>query len=68
VLASVHVEGADGYDFTAGMLAWAAIRAAEAPLEATGAVGPVEAYGLGALEEGAADAGISRRDREAATA
>jgi hypothetical protein len=50
------------------MLAWAAIRAAETPLDATGPVGPVEAYGLGALEEGAADAGISRRDREAATA
>ena len=68
VIASVHVEGADGYDFTAGMLAWAAIRAAEAPLEAKGAVGPVEAYGLDALEEGAAVAGIARRDRQPATA
>ena len=61
VLASVHVEGADGYDFTAGMLAWAAIHAAETPIEATGAIGPVEAYGLETLEAGAADAGIKRR-------
>ena len=64
VLASVHLEGVDGYDFTAGMLAWAAIRAAESPIEATGAIGPVEAYGLEQLEAGAADAGIARRAAE----
>lgn len=61
VLESVHVEGADGYDFTAGMLAWAAIQAAETPIEAKGAIGPVEAFGLETLERGAADAGIARR-------
>ena len=66
VLASVHVEGADGYDFTAAMLAWAAIAAAETPLAVSGAVGPVEAYGLDRLEEGAADAGIARRQPVAA--
>ena len=59
-LAEVHLEGVDGYDFTAGMLAWAAIRAAETPIGPTGALGLVEAYGLEALEEGAADAGIAR--------
>ncbi|HEX6117134.1 MAG TPA: saccharopine dehydrogenase NADP-binding domain-containing protein [Solirubrobacterales bacterium] len=64
VLASVDLAGADGYDFTAGMLAWAAITAAETPIEAKGAVGPVEAYGIERLEEGAADAGIARRDRD----
>lgn len=62
-LAEVHLEGIDGYDFTAGMLAWAAIRAAETPIEKPGALGPVEAFGLEALEAGAADAGISRADR-----
>ena len=61
VLAEVHVEGNDGYEFTAGMLAWAAIRAAEQPIEAVGAIGPVEAYGLETLEQGAADAGIGRK-------
>ena len=61
VLATVDVEGADGYDFTAGMLAWAAIAAAETPIEAKGAIGPVEAFGLERLEQGAADAGIARR-------
>jgi short subunit dehydrogenase-like uncharacterized protein len=60
VLASVHLEGADGYDFTAGMLAWAATQAAERPIEAKGAIGPVEAFGLERLEQGAADAGIAR--------
>jgi short subunit dehydrogenase-like uncharacterized protein len=60
ILASVHLTGDDAYDFTAGMLAWAAMQAAESPLEATGAIGPVEAFGLDELEAGAADAGISR--------
>ncbi len=63
-LAEVHVEGVDGYDFTAGMLAWSAIRAAETPIEPTGAIGPVEAFGLEELERGAADAGIARRAAE----
>ena len=43
------------------MLAWSAIRAAKKPIEARGAIGPVEAYGLEDLEAGAADAGIRRR-------
>ncbi|MGI8460665.1 MAG: saccharopine dehydrogenase family protein [Solirubrobacterales bacterium] len=59
-LAEVHLEGADGYEFTAGMLAWAAMRALESPIEASGALGPVEAFGLETLEAGAAAAGISR--------
>jgi short subunit dehydrogenase-like uncharacterized protein len=63
-LARVELAGVDGYDFTAGMLAWAAIRASESPIEKTGALGPVEAFGLEALEQGAADAGIARRASE----
>lgn len=59
-LARVELEGADGYDFTAGMLAWAASRAAEQPIEDSGALGPVEAFGLESLEAGAAEAGIAR--------
>lgn len=60
ILAEVHLAGADGYDFTARMLAWAASRAIETPIEAKGAIGPVEAFGVEALEAGAAEAGIAR--------
>ena len=58
-LAEVHVDGVNGYTFTGAMLAWAAIRAAEHGLEGTGALGPVAAFGLDALQEGVADAGIA---------
>ncbi|MFL5843907.1 MAG: saccharopine dehydrogenase family protein [Solirubrobacteraceae bacterium] len=60
VLASARVEGVNGYDFTAGMLAWAAEAAAGGGLQGTGALGPVDGFGLDALERGAAEAGISR--------
>ena len=66
VLATVDVEGNDAYDFTAAIMAWAAIEAAENPIEVKGAVGPVEAYGLERLERGAAEAGIARRQPVAA--
>jgi short subunit dehydrogenase-like uncharacterized protein len=59
-LSTVHVEGANGYDFTAEMLAWGADRALDAGLHGAGALGPVEAYGLDALREGCAEAGIVR--------
>jgi short subunit dehydrogenase-like uncharacterized protein len=67
-LAEVHVAGADAYDFTARFLAWAARRAAEDGVAATGAAGPLEAFGLAALEAGCAEAGITRvePDRPAA--
>jgi short subunit dehydrogenase-like uncharacterized protein len=59
-LAEVHVSGADAYDFTARCLAWAARRAAHEGVRATGAVGPLEAFGLEALEAGCAEAGLRR--------
>jgi short subunit dehydrogenase-like uncharacterized protein len=59
-LAEVHVSGADGYDFTAGFLAWAARRAAHSGVEGTGALGPITAFGLEALQAGCAEAGIQR--------
>ncbi len=59
-LAEVHVGGGNGYDFTAAMLAWGAGRAAEQGMEGAGALGPVEAFGLDALEAGCAEAGIAR--------
>jgi short subunit dehydrogenase-like uncharacterized protein len=59
-LAEVHLTGADAYDFTASFLAWAARRAAGQGVHGTGALGPVEAFGLDALAEGCAAAGLTR--------
>jgi short subunit dehydrogenase-like uncharacterized protein len=59
-LSEVRLEGANGYDFTAGMLAWGAERALEGGLQGTGALGPADGFGLDALESGVAEAGIRR--------
>ena len=59
VLSEVHLKGVDGYTFTGRMLAWAAERAATGGLKGTGALGPVEAFGLDQLVAGCAEAGIS---------
>jgi short subunit dehydrogenase-like uncharacterized protein len=68
-LAEVHPTGTDAYDFTASFLAWAARRAAGGNRpRAVGAVGPVEAFGLDALEEGCAAAGLRRLSVEAVAA
>ena len=61
-LATVRLEGDNPYDYTGAMLAWGAIRAAGGGLRASGALGPVDAFGLDELEAGVADAGIARRD------
>src|SRR3954452_5247640 len=60
VLARVRLAGGNGYDFTAGMLAWGARAAPAGRLDAAGALGPVQAFGLEALREGARSAGIER--------
>jgi short subunit dehydrogenase-like uncharacterized protein len=59
-LAEVVLSGVNGYDFTARILAWGAQRAAERGLNGTGALGPVDAFGLDELVAGAAEAGLSR--------
>ena len=59
-LAEVHLSGGPVYSFTAGFLAWAARRAAGAGVNGTGALGPVEAFGLDALIEGCDEAGLRR--------
>ena len=59
-LAEVRLEGVDGYTFTARFLAWAAQRAASEGFNGTGALGPVDAFGLEQLEEGVAIGGITR--------
>lgn len=59
-LAEVRLAGVNAYTFTAGMLAWGAMQAAEKGTNGTGALGPVDAFGLDELERGAASAGIER--------
>ena len=60
-LATVRLEGDNPYDFTAGMLAWGALAAAGGKLRGAGALGPVDAFGLEALQAGVAAAGITHR-------
>ena len=59
-LAEVQLSGVDGYEFTAAFLAWAARRAAASEVDGDGALGPIQAFGLPALEQGCAEAGLSR--------
>ena len=59
-LSEVHLSGVDAYSFTGRILAWGAQRAAAGALKGTGALGPVEAFGLDVLEAGCAEAGIGR--------
>jgi short subunit dehydrogenase-like uncharacterized protein len=58
-LSEVHLAGIDGYTFTGRMLAWAAERAAAGALRGTGALGPVDGFGLQELAAGCAEAGIA---------
>ncbi len=60
---AVRLEGVNGYDFTANVLAWAAERAAAGGLRGRGALGPVAGFGLDALERGVAEAGLQRVSR-----
>jgi short subunit dehydrogenase-like uncharacterized protein len=59
-LSDVRLTGVNVYDFTAGILAWGAQRAAAGALQGTGALGPVEGFGLDVLQTGAAEAGLVR--------
>ena len=56
-LATARAAGVDGYTFTAEILAWAATNAAL--VTGTGALGPVDAFGLDALRDGCASAGLT---------
>jgi short subunit dehydrogenase-like uncharacterized protein len=58
-LATVHLRGGNGYEFTGGMLAWGAATAAAGGIEGAGALGPAEAFGLDRLTAGCAEAGIA---------
>jgi hypothetical protein len=60
IVGRAHLAGVNGYDFTAGMLAWGARAAAAGRLHGTGALGPVAAFGIGPLTEGVRAAGLER--------
>ena len=61
ILARAELIGADGYSFTAEMLAWMADSIIQGKLKQTGAVGPVEAFGLDELIAGCRQAGLELR-------
>jgi short subunit dehydrogenase-like uncharacterized protein len=58
-LSKVVLEGPNGYTFTGDVMAWGAQRAAETGLEGTGALGPIDGYGLRTLESGCAEVGLA---------
>jgi short subunit dehydrogenase-like uncharacterized protein len=60
VLSAAHLTGIDVYTFTGAVMAWAAERVAAGGLQGTGALGPVDGFGLDALEQGVAEAGLRR--------
>jgi short subunit dehydrogenase-like uncharacterized protein len=65
-LAQVRLRGPGPYGLTAALLAWGARRAVDHGVRGTGALGPVEAFGLAALQAGAAEAGLERVEAEPA--
>ena len=62
MLGSVRVEGPSPYDLTAELLAWGAAMLLTGQAQGTGALGPVDAFGLTALVRGCADLGLARVD------
>jgi short subunit dehydrogenase-like uncharacterized protein len=59
-LAEVRLVAADPYRLTAALLAWGAARAAEQGVRGTGALGPIDAFGLDVLESAAPEIGLHR--------
>ncbi|WP_433506174.1 saccharopine dehydrogenase NADP-binding domain-containing protein [Pseudonocardia halophobica] len=59
LLARTRLTAPDPYALTADLLAWGAARALSHGVTGTGALDPVGAFGLGALREGAASAGLT---------
>lgn len=59
-LSHVTLEGPSPYDLTAELMAWAAAMLLTERATGTGALGPVDGFGLAALESGCADMGLRR--------
>jgi short subunit dehydrogenase-like uncharacterized protein len=62
VLARATVRGPNPYDLTGGLMAWAADRIVAGELRGTGALGPVDAFSLEVLEDGARQLGLTRTE------
>lgn len=60
VLSTVTMRGPNGYTLTGDLIAWAAWRLATDPPDATGARGPITAFGLADLEAACASLGLVR--------
>ena len=60
LLTRAVVEGVNPYDFTGRMLAWGADRILAGDLQGTGAMGPVDAFTLDVLADGAREIGLQR--------
>jgi len=60
LVSRVQVSGPEAYGMTAELLAWGATTAAAGGVRGTGALGPVQAFGLDELTAGAAAAGLTR--------
>lgn len=61
LISRVEMDGPNGYDFTAGILAWASVVASGGAVDQTGAVGPVAAFGLEPLRAAAEHIGLTQR-------
>lgn len=61
-LSHVVMEGPSPYDLTAELMAWGAAMVLTGRTIGSGALGPVDGFGLAALEAGCADMGLLRRD------
>ncbi|MGH3942067.1 MAG: saccharopine dehydrogenase family protein [Pseudonocardiaceae bacterium] len=59
-LAEVRLVATDPYRLTARLLAWGAWRAAEHGVSGSGALGPVDAFGLDVLETACTELGLTR--------
>jgi short subunit dehydrogenase-like uncharacterized protein len=60
LVSRVELTGPEAYGLTAELLAWGATTAASSGVAGAGALGPVQAFGLRALTDGAAEAGLLR--------
>ena len=60
LVSEVRLEGVNPYELSADLLAWGAEGAASGRLRGTGALGPVDAWGLDTLQAGVAEAGMRR--------
>jgi short subunit dehydrogenase-like uncharacterized protein len=61
-LTCARVEGVDPYTLTGELIAWAALRLAAGEVSGSGALGPVDAFGLDAVTEACRGAGLTRID------